>query len=646
MALALGIDTGGTFTDSVIYDLDSKKIMAKAKALTTYDDLTLGIGDSIAKLSCSRLEEIKLVCLSTTLATNAIVQGRGSEVALILIGESPAGPLPLQHYELVGGGHDIQGFPKEELDVKKVEEALAKFKGKVEAIAVSGFASVRNPGHELKVKELIQDSLDLPVVCGHELTTSLGFYERTVTAVLNAKLIPIITGLIASVKKALHTHDIAASLMIVKGNGALMSEAMALARPIETILSGPAASLIGAGVLTNTSEALVLDMGGTTTDIAVAKNGVPRLNRDGATVGGWRTRVEAADIHTYGLGGDSEVWINKDQEIKIGPHRVWPLAYLGSKYSYIAEELKLQGSYSQKLKPSSATGVFVLVKEGGAHLNQREKRAVELLRSGPHTLYYLAEALQEHPLFFELEGLVQKGIVAKAALTPTDILHAMGKFNPWSTEAARQGIAIIGKLMGKTVEAVIDAAYEAIIDSLTYAVLESALSFEGGPAKTVDTLKGDYMIKKMFSVNRDDLIHTSMKLSIPIVGIGAPVQAYLPGVAERLKARLIIPDNADVANAVGAATGKVMERVEMTIDPSLEGYFLYSQWERKLFADIATARDYALEEAAKQASLLAEKAGAVHYEVIKNCRDIYANGETGIHVKTIVEATVIGRPWW
>ncbi|HWI54450.1 MAG TPA: hydantoinase/oxoprolinase family protein, partial [Desulfobacteria bacterium] len=301
MVLALGIDTGGTFTDSVIYQLAEGTVVVKAKAPTTYNDFARGIRNSINKMAFKEFEKIRLVSLSTTMATNAIVEGRGCEVGLILIGEKPNGPLPVRNFAVVRGGHDIKGNPREELDPEEVEQALEAIKDNVEAFAVSGFASVRNPEHELRIKELIEKKYNLPVVCGHQLTTSLGFHERSVTAALNAKLIPIIRGLINSVKSVLAELKINdAQLMVVKGDGTLMNVSTALEKPIETILSGPAASIIGATVLTDLSHALVLDMGGTTTDIAVLKNGVPRINPEGATVGGWLTRVEAANIYTYG----------------------------------------------------------------------------------------------------------------------------------------------------------------------------------------------------------------------------------------------------------------------------------------------------------------------------------------------------------
>lgn len=326
MSLILGIDTGGTYTDGVIVELEHKKILNKAKALTTREDLAIGIRNCIYNLDFIEFDQISVVSLSTTLATNAIVEGRGCSVGLLMIGHEPIGKVPVEHYAVLTGGHNIHGRPLEELDEDEIRESIMELKGKVEAVAISGYLSVRNPAHELRVKELVEEILDLPVVCAHQLTTSLGLHERTVTAVLNARLIPIITELIESVKVVLREKKIDASVMIVKGDGSLMGETIAKEKPIETILSGPAASIIGGTFLTDTKDALVFDMGGTTTDIAILKNGAPRINREGAMVGGWLTRVQAAEIFTYGLGGDSYLQLSRDGNLQVGPKEYCPFA--------------------------------------------------------------------------------------------------------------------------------------------------------------------------------------------------------------------------------------------------------------------------------------------------------------------------------
>ena len=273
------------------------EIKAKAKAFTTRRDLAEGIHKCIQGLRHYDLSQVSLVALSTTLATNAIVEGRGCRIGLILIGHEASGSLPAQEIAAVRGGHDIKGRPLAPLDRDELEQAVRRLQGQVDALAISGFLSVRNPEHELEARAIAQQIWPVPVVCAHQLTTSLGFRERTVTACLNARLLPIIAELLEAVKKVIGSENIQAPLLVVKGDGSLMSEAVARQRPIETILSGPAASIVGATFLTGTDSALILDMGGTTTDIAIVEHGRPRLNGEGATVGagepGSKLRISA-----------------------------------------------------------------------------------------------------------------------------------------------------------------------------------------------------------------------------------------------------------------------------------------------------------------------------------------------------------------
>lgn len=203
MSFILGMDTGGTYTDGVIADSSTRTLICKAKALTTKEDLTVGIKNCMESLNFDRASEITLVSLSTTLATNAIVEGRGARVGLIYMGTELEEPVPAEQTVRIRGSFDIMGRLKEETDEEEIRQALLKLEGKVDALAVSGYASVRNPKHEQQVGRMADEILEIPVVCAHQLTSALGFHHRTVTAVLNGRLIPIIHRLIRSSKKVL-----------------------------------------------------------------------------------------------------------------------------------------------------------------------------------------------------------------------------------------------------------------------------------------------------------------------------------------------------------------------------------------------------------------------------------------------------------
>jgi len=149
----LGIDTGGTYTDSVIISADTKEILYQSKTLTTQEQLKKCIEACFERIPEKWVSEISMVCLSTTLATNAIVENRGCKVGLILIGKKPPGKLPSACITLIRGEYDIKGRLKKNLNPEEIHKAVEFFRGKVEAIAISGYASVRNPAHELMLKK-------------------------------------------------------------------------------------------------------------------------------------------------------------------------------------------------------------------------------------------------------------------------------------------------------------------------------------------------------------------------------------------------------------------------------------------------------------------------------------------------------------
>ncbi|MEG3069308.1 MAG: hydantoinase/oxoprolinase family protein [Syntrophaceticus schinkii] len=654
MSLVLGIDTGGTYTDGVVVELKNREILNKAKALTTREDLSIGIRNCINNLKFEGLKDISAVSLSTTLATNAIVEGRGCEVGLLMLGHEPIGTLPVEHFTVLPGGHDIKGQEREELDLEKTRQAIIDLKGKVDAVAISGYLSVRNPEHELIVMKMVHEMIDLPVVCAHQLTTSLGFKERTVTAVLNAKLIPIIDELLESVKKVLQEKHIDAPIMVVKGDGCMMSEEMAREKPIETILSGPASSIIGGTFLTDTPDAMVFDMGGTTTDIAVLKNGIPLIDQEGASVGGWLTRVQAAQIYTYGMGGDSYIQINREGQIQVGPQRVWPLSVVADQFPQLVDELNITFEKGYNLMFAQATDCFMFLKRPShsEQITDQEERVIEALQGCPHSLYYLTQFLETDPNLLDLQHLVNMGVIARISVTPTDILHVNGAYNQWNREAAIKGVDILASRIGVGRDEFVELAAERIVNELCYTCLQSMVSYEGQNIWLKDNPTVMYMINKALSPAEDQKFDCSYSLNMPIIGIGAPIAAWLPQVAEKLNTDLIIPEHAEVANAVGVAAGKIMETVKVLIKPGEKDgtYLMHAPWERKYFEDLQEAVAYALDDAKRHASRAAQKAGAEEFELVVNHEDVYArasmldNGD--VYIETRIEVTAAGRPEW
>lgn len=601
MSFILGMDTGGTYTDGVIVNSSERKIVCKAKALTTKEDLTIGIKNCIDNLDFDKMEDISLVSLSTTLATNAIVEGRGASVGLIYMGTELDEDVPAEIAAKVKGRFDIMGRLQEDPDPKEVREALSKMKGRVDALAVSGYASVRNPKHEKEIKRIADEVLGVPVVCAHQLTSALGFYHRTITAVLNGRLIPIIDGLLKSTKKVLHEKNIYAAIMIVKGDGTLMTEAMAKERPIDTILSGPAASVIGGLALTGKRDGLVLDMGGTTTDIANVSEGSVKIKKEGARVGGWRTRVKAVEISTFGLGGDSRIYLDKKGNVQIGPQKVWPLCVIGMEYPQLVHELqsfKRVGELKTYSQQEADCFMYVggqLAKDAPAH----EKKILEKLQGGPHSLTYLARAIGEDPETIDLTPLVESGILARISVTPTDILHVQGKYNQWNRDLSQAGVEILARRKEMPVGKFVKMVENAIHTKLAMTCIQSAADFEGEDFTFTESPEAMFLIEAALRKDRGVLLSPRFHLSKPIVAIGAPACAWTYDAGKLLNAKVIVPQDADVANAYGAAVGKVTATVELLISLDEDQYILNTPWERFIYGSKDEAMFYAIHEGRK-----------------------------------------------
>ncbi len=666
---AIGIDTGGTFTDGVVYDLTENKIISKTKVITTRNNLNLAINNCIddllqdlqkRKLKQEVLKTLKMVSLSTTLATNATVEGQGADVGLILIGHEIKRELPTTHYAFISGGCDIKGKIKKPVDHEEAKKAIQELKQNVEAFAVSGYMSIRNPEQETEVASLIRELTGYPVVCGHELSADLGIYERTVTAILNARLIPLLAHLIEAVKESLKSRNIDTILKVVKGDGSLISEEVARDRPVETILSGPAASFIGSKVLTGIENGIVVDMGGTTTDVAILAGGKPLLKEEGAMVGGWLTRVKAAEITTIGLGGDSFIRVTKDRELTIGPQKVFPLSWIATEYPHLLEELKeIKGSRYFPLN-SQPTNILCLIKEPEKiSLNETERNIIRLIKEKPHSLYWVSKQLKKNPDIIPWERLVNIGSIHRANLTPTDLLHVTGKFSRWNVEAAELGIAILSERYGTTQEKFVNIALDKLHYMIFELLVEKLVYHKNNKISLKKGEESAYLIREMFyrDTNLKDDIEFSAKVNLPVIAVGAPVSAYFPPVIKKLNTRLVIPQDADVANAAGTVNGKVVERLKVLIKPGeSSGFYVYTPQERRMFMDFDKAVEFAVDSGKDIACKRAEKAGASDIEIVVERNDryttisAYADAEetdtkNKLFIESIIDISAIGNPW-
>lgn len=642
----IGIDSGGTFTDGVIIDLSSGKIIKAIKTRTTHNKLLIGIRNCLNDLDAPK-DKIAAVSLSTTLATNSVVEGKGADVATILIGQKKMGTIPAEAVFYVKGGHDSLGTALEDVDFDEIHQCVEEAKDKVSAFAVSGYMSVRNPEHELAVKKYIVDNYGIPVICGHELTSALGAYERAVTATLNAKLIPVIKELIEAVKTTLDEQQIEAPLLLVRGDGSLIMAENALDRPIETMLSGPAASIIGARYITGIKDAIVADMGGTTTDTAMIKNGLPKVSENGALVGGFLTRVKAVDIHTVGLGGDSHIkYFPKENLITVGPQRVIPLSVAAMEFPHVMDELKFLSHlkhFSNKYQP---TEMLTLTRKGKEKGEDIPKDLHKALMEGPHSIMYLAERYDYNASFLPVDSWKENGLVQICGMTPTDFKNWHGEADVGVIEASVMGMEITCRVFQLDSE----DFYKEVIRKLNKMI--GGILFEESMGNRKDFAKCRKFLEDETFDEPRSAYDFNIHLNLPVIAVGAPVQAYYPEVLNRLGSELVIPENSHVTNAIGAITGQVIEQVELLIRPDVRGWILYTPWEKiahpcdDLTKGLEELKEQALKLAHDYAIEQAEKNGAHNIEVFTEVEDVRVNsaiaGEERYFLEGRVRARAIG----
>lgn len=656
----LGIDTGGTYTDAVLWS-ETDGIIAKAKSLTTRFDLAQGISgavDAVLAQSAIAPSAIKLASMSTTLATNALVEGQGGRVALIMIGFSEAeisrdglrAALGSDPVIFCPGGHDVHGNAQP-LDLSALEAVLPDLAKSVSSFAVCGYFSTRNPSHEIAACERIRAVAHLPVTASHELTSKLGGPRRALTTLLNARLISMIDRLIEATEGFLKAREIAAPLMVVRGDGALVSAAFARQRPIETILSGPAASLVGARHLTRLDNAMVSDIGGTTTDVAVLDNGRPRIDPEGATVGGFRTMVEAVAMRTFGLGGDSEVALEEGAlvpRILLGPRRFVPLALAGRLHGEpVHRELERQ---LLATNPGRLDGRFA-VRTGvpdrlAAGLNPVEMRLYAVLGDVPLPL---DKVLTSNAQTATLNRLVARGLIHICGFTPSDAAHVLEKQDNWDREAALLGARLLARRRdgrGQAIAASAEALSARVLATVTRVsaetILETAFAEDGFDGAS--TVAHD-MVQHALD-GKSGIARLTVSLDRPVIGLGASAGLHYAGLADLVGNECLVPVDADVANALGAVVGQVRVQVRARVSQPKEGIFRLAAGESVTdFAD----EDSALLQAdrfVRETSLeRASEAGAdtVEIEVEQDVRTSTIEGQR-MFIEADIIATASGRP--
>jgi N-methylhydantoinase A len=359
--MRLGVDVGGTFTDLLLHDATGKRVF-QAKTPSTPEDQSIGVANGI-KLICEKAgisaSDISLVLHGTTVATNAVLEGKGARVGLLvtegfeytlhLAKSWTPGPLfgwiIMDKPDPLASLDDTRGIPERlnakgevvrPLDVEKATALIDSLcSSGIEALTISLMHSYANPAHERQLRDIVAARYpDLPVSLSSDILPEFREYDRTITTVMNDYVRPIMRRYLSRIEDRLKKAGVTARLHIVRSDGGLMSAEAASQRPVHTVLSGPAGGVTGTMMIaraTGFKRVLAFDMGGTSTDVSVILDGEPTISRS-TEVGYFPAKVPTLDVRSVGAGGGSIAEVSDlTKSLRVGPRsagaRPGPVAY-------------------------------------------------------------------------------------------------------------------------------------------------------------------------------------------------------------------------------------------------------------------------------------------------------------------------------
>ena len=541
----IGIDTGGTFTDGVLMEAKSGKVVITAKRPTTHFQLAIGAGETLAALmgdSGIAPEQVEHVAVSSTLATNSVVENRGARVAILVIGYVKHFKLPVKAVLFVKGGHTIMGEEEQPLDVEYLVELIQNLKNEVDAYGVCSAMSMKNPAHELVAEKAISMIDPKPVFCSHRISDIAGMQERAATAGLHAKLMPVMEEFVTGIGSALAEHKLRCPMVVIGGNGVTIESAQVVAEAGLTVASGPACTAhFGASHIQG--DCLVVDVGGTTTDISMIENGVPRLADSGCQIGHWRTHVEAIDMHTGGVGGDSHVQVSENGEISLNSLRVTPISMTRhteqvANWLGCDDQSKLIIRQQNTAIRRAATDELDALLDELLENSDRGSLATIKKKTG-----YTGITLDK-----KLEQLSRKQLVFECGFTPTDALHVLGFIDFGNREEAAQAAEILGKAAGMKTKEFCQKVVAMTEEKIENLIIDYV----------IQRFWGNSLAAFVSSRNAHPVLGVDFSIKIPIIGIGAAARYFLPQVAKNLGTTVNFPDNCEVGNAIGA--GLILQR--------------------------------------------------------------------------------------
>ena len=488
--MLLGLDVGGTFTDAVI--IDGHRVVSSAKRRTTKDNLMQGIGEALdAVLDSCDTSNIEQVTLSTTVVTNTIVEKKEQVVDLYVVtgpGRNvddifPVRPIYLQGYT------DHRGIVVERTSTDGVRgiARMVQERSGTDLAAVSAKFGVRNPQEELSITETLQETYNT-ISNGSLLSGSLNFPRRTISAYFNSAVTPVFTVFKKNVEDALSVRNIKAPLHILKADGGSLPMEHMVSRPVETAFTGPAATVLGLSALgaIGNMHTVALDIGGTTTDISLWKQGKPLMTKNGVSIREYPSAVRSFAVPSVGIGGESVVRI-VDGKITVGPERVGPSAALGGHEPTLGDALIVLGHASY----------------GDAEL-------------ATQSLQQLAHLLQANWKHGECED-------------------ALGNHN-----SEKQWIHNVSAL--DVAQLIVKKALETIQHGIDEVV-------------RTENKRPVYVVA--------DIVNPDVFVPAQIVVVGGTAPSLGPSLGEYLNLPVTIPENAAVANAIGAALA--LSTIELTV---------------------------------------------------------------------------------
>lgn len=339
--MILGIDVGGTHTDAVL--VERSGVVAWAKVETLHEDLLSSVHRVLSEISSkAEFDQIENLNLSTTLCTNAIIQKELEQVGVLVTagpGIDPSNFEIGENYYVVPGSLDHRGTEIKALDLEYAKRCLEECARQgIKVFSLISKFSPRNPDHEKKLSELLPEKCDF-YTQGHVLSSQLNFPRRIATAYYNSAVWPIFNNFVSSVTGSLKEQGLDPKLNILKADGGTMPLLQARDMPVESIFSGPAASIMGIKALCNLEEdALLLDIGGTTTDVATFANGDPVVEPESLELEHSPTLVRAMKTKSIGVGGDTAVSL-ENGDIQIGPQRLGPCLAQGGSHPTLIDAL-------------------------------------------------------------------------------------------------------------------------------------------------------------------------------------------------------------------------------------------------------------------------------------------------------------------